>query len=326
MSRHHRKNNRSNLNRPEKHEPASELTPTQEELLRQIRKAITIRQRDGSEQTTTVGDALTQKSIQTAVNGSPHAQNQLARRIDNAERLEAEIIKENIERGILLRDYFQSQLEEFTASEREQGVSEEELNQRIRDFYPHPDDVMVHEKGYRFTGPYDEQSFKRYHYIMKVRDANILQHALDTRCNKQCDNDVDNQCDQNNGDDLILLHGVYVHQDILEQRSALLFANTYNNLLPERFRLTDSEFIMKLMKIDRFTKRDLLRECHQAWAALDINFPRGGLSPTFTEGTKRIQFLHKISKLITDNAENGRKFTDAMWVEKISELASEIEH
>jgi hypothetical protein len=83
---------------------------------------------------------------------------------------------------------------------------------------------------------------------------------------------------------------------------------------------------MKLMKMDRYKKRDLLRECHQAWAALDINLPRGWLSLTFTEGAKRIQLLHKMSKLITDNVENGRKFTDAMWVEKISGLVSEIEH
>lgn len=121
-----------------------------------------------------------------------------------------------------MRDYFQSQLEEFTASEREQGVSEEELNQRIRDFYPHPDVVIVHEMGYRLTGPYDEASLKRYHYLMKVRDANILQHAIDTRCDKKLDSDDDNECDQNNGDDLILLHGVYVHQDILEQLSEIV--------------------------------------------------------------------------------------------------------
>lgn len=181
MSRYNRKNNRSNLNWSGKYETAIELTPTQEELLRQTRKLIKVRQRDGSEQTTTVGDALTQKSIQTAASGSPHALNQVTQRMDAAEIAEAEMIKDKIDKGILLRDYFQSQLEEFTASEREQRVSEEELNQRIRDFYPHPDDIIVHEKGYRLTGPYDEKSLKRYHYLMKIRDANILQHALDTR-------------------------------------------------------------------------------------------------------------------------------------------------
>jgi hypothetical protein len=325
MSRYNKKHNRSNLNRPDKHEPAIELTPTQEELLRQTRKPITVRQRDGSEQTTTVRDAIIQKYIQTAANGSPHALNQVTQRMDAAEIAEAEMIKDKIDKGILMREYFQSQLEEFTASEREQGVSEEDLNQRIRDYYPHPDDVIVHEKGYRLTGPYDEKSLKRYHYIMKVRDANILQHALDTRCDKKADSEVGNECDQNNEDDLILLHGVYVHKDILEQRSALLFANTYNSLLPERFKITESDLIMKLMMMDRLTKRDLLRECHQAWAALDINLPRGWLSPTFTEGSKSIQLLYKISEVITDNAENVRKFTDEMWLEQISEIAREIE-
>jgi hypothetical protein len=111
----------------------------------------------------------------------------------------------------------------------------------------------------------------------------------------------------------------------LEQRSALLFANTYNSLLPERFKITESDLIMKLMMMDRLTKRDLLRECHQAWAALDINLPRGWLSPTFTEGSKSIQLLYKISEVITDNAENVRKFTDEMWLEQISEIAREIE-
>lgn len=146
MSRHNRKNNRSNLNRPEKYQPAIELTPTQEELLRQTRKPITVHQRDGSEQTTTVRDAIIQKYIQTAANGSPHALNQVTQRMDAAEIAEAEMIKDKIDKGILMREYFQSQLEKFTASEREQGVSEEELNQRIRDFYPHPDDVIVYEK------------------------------------------------------------------------------------------------------------------------------------------------------------------------------------
>jgi len=324
MSRYHRKNNRSNLNRPDKHEPAIELTPTQEELLRQTRKPITVRQRDGSEQTTTVRDAIIQKYIQTAANGSPHALNQVTQRMDDAERLEEDIIKENIERGILLRDYFQDKLEEFTASEIEQGVNAEELNQRLRDFYPHPDDVIVHEKGYRLAGPYDAASLKRYHYLMKIRDANILQHALDTRCDKKRDSEVDNECDRNNGDDVILLHGVYVHQDIFEQRSALLFANTYNSLLPDRFKLTESDFIMKLMKMDRFTKREILRECYQAWSALDINLPRGWLSPPITEGSKIIQLLYRISEVITDNAENARKFTDATWMDKISEIVKEI--
>lgn len=104
----------------------------------------------------------------------------------------------------------------------------------------------------------------------------------------------------------------------------MLFANTYNSLLPERFKLTDSDLIMKLMKMDRFTKRDLLSECYQAWAALDINIPRGWLSPSFTEGSKRIQLLYKISELITDNAENGCKLTDEMWMEQISEIVKEI--
>lgn len=325
MSRYKRKNNRSNLNRSDKFEPAIELTPTQEELLRQTRKSITVRQRDGSEQTTTVRDAIIQKYIQTAANGSPHALNQVTQRMDDAEIAEAKMIKDNIDKGILMREYFQSQLEEFTASEREQGRSVEDVKILARDFYPHPDDVIVHEKGYWLTGPYDDASLKRYHYLMKLRDANILQHALDTRCDKKCDSDVGNEYDQNNGDDLILLHGVYVQEDILEQRSALLFANTYNNLLPERFKLTDSEFIMKLMKMDRFTKRDLLRECHQAWAALDINLPRGWLSPPFTEGHKSLQFLCKISEVITDNAENVRKLTDEMLLDKVSEIAREIE-
>lgn len=317
-------NNRSNLNRSEKFEPSIELTPTQEELLRQTRKSIKVRQRDGREQTTTVRDAIIQKYIQTAANGSPHALNQVTQRMDDAEIAEAKMIKDKVDKGILMREYFQSQLEEFTASEREQGRSEEDVKILARDFYPHPDDVIVHKKGYRLTGPYDDASLKRYHYIMKVRDANILQHALDTRCDKKHDNEVGNEYAQHNGDDLILLHGVYVQQDILEQRSALLLANTYNNILPKRFKLTESDLIMKLMKIDRLTKRELFRECYQAWVALDINLPRGWLSPPFTEGSKRIQLLYKISELITDNAENVRKLTDEMWLEHISEIIKEI--
>lgn len=324
MSRYKRKNNRSNLNRSDKFEPAIELTPTQEELLRQTRKSITVRQRDGSEQTTTVRDAIIQKYIQTAANGSPHALNQVTQRMDDAEIAEAKMIKDKVDKGILMREYFQSQLKEFTAIEIAQGVSEEELNQRIRDFYPHPDDVIVHEKGYRLTGPYDDKSLKRYHYLMKVRDAYILQRALDTRCDKKHDIEVGNECDQSNGDDLILFHGIYVEKDTLEQRSALLFANTYNNILPERFKLTESEFIMKLMKMDRFTKRDLLRECHQTWAALNINLPRGWLSHPFAEGHKSLQFLYKISEVITNNAENVRKLTDEMLLDKIEEIFKEI--
>ena len=57
--------------------------------------------------------------------------------------------------------------------------------------------------------------------------------------------------------------------------SALLLAILINQTLPERHRLSDSEWVWVSWKHQRKTKRELLKETRQAWRSIGFIKPRG---------------------------------------------------
>jgi len=287
------------------------LTPSQKELLKQTSKQVSVRQRNGAMQSMSVAEVLTQKYLQKASEGSVHALHQVSRKVQLAEEIEAERIEQKITKGEEFRSNCKILLEQCIKQAQDEGLSEDEVQERADDFYPHPDDVIITDKGYNFTGPYDEASLAKYHYVAKVRDAYLLQHSLDECYPKPC---ISGEYERY-GDDIIILKGTIISEDFLKQRSAFFFALTYNNALPKRFQLSDVKMNWKIYQGDRLTKRELLRECYQKWASLNLNHPRGWLSPPMEEGIFSYQVTMKIIGKASDVAKSGEYLSDLDWIE-----------
>jgi hypothetical protein len=127
---------------------------------------------------------------------------------------------------------------------------------------PHPDDVVIDpDKGVRFIGPFDEESAARLEENLKFRDACLMQDALDRRSAAAGGNEKLSD----------------------KQTFALLGAKAMNQSVPLRFRLSDSEMIMKLLRYEHTPMRTLLKDVRAAWHALGVKPRRGKTLPPLAE-------------------------------------------
>lgn len=192
-------------------------------------------------------DAVFRKQSATALGGNAYAQKHKIEQYKHAERERRQKIAKDIE----LYTY-------YVETRRAEIAEAKAKGQPHPDPLPHPDDVVIHpEKGVRFIGPFTEEGRAWVEENARVRDALIMQDALDWRMAGKVDS-----------------------TDPLDQpSSALAFAQGLNLCVPERYRLSELMMAIRMDRYRTWSKRKLLKEVYRAWRSLGVRVPRGRAFP-----------------------------------------------
>ena len=201
-------------------------------------------------------EAVFLAQLKTALSGNAYAQKHISERYFWADRERRAEIEES---NAFWRAYVARHRHAIAEAERNGEPPPAPL--------PHPDDVIIDdETGVRFIGPVDEAGVARLQETIKVRDILIMQDALD-RCRTE-----DAEGEGRPG-------------------TALLFATLLDNGVPVRFRLTETEWSLRMMRYDRMSKRALLKAVYGAWKALGRRVPRGRTLPPLRWGEQQVENL-----------------------------------
>lgn len=115
----------------------------------------------------------------------------------------------------------------------------------------------------RFTGPVDEVGLDKLHQSCRLRDALMMQDALDQK--------------------LAATTG-------RTPGGALLLPHALNLQMPQRMQLSDAAMIWRLMGHEATAKRLLLNALFQAWQSLGFTVPRGWTFPSLDRVEERLRF------------------------------------
>jgi hypothetical protein len=145
---------------------------------------------------------------------------------------------------------------------------------------PHPDDIIIdHAKGPRFLGPFDKNEETKLNETILFRDTLIMQDELDRRSK-------------------VRLNG----EPLTEPGSAALLSFLLERGIPPRLQLSDTERVLKMMKIESMQKRELLKLLFSAWQRLGSPQPRGFVSPNLTYTKRYLCVLFDLIQSIHDGA------------------------
>lgn len=121
--------------------------------------------------------------------------------------------------------------------------------------FPHPDDVVIDcERGVRIVGPVDEEEQARVEHSIRFREVLIMQDVLDRRTA-----DAGRFAGKPGG--------------------AGLSARLMEHGLPPRLRLTEGQWVRRMIDYGRLPQRQLLKQLYAAWRAVGAARPRGFLYP-----------------------------------------------
>lgn len=154
-------------------------TPTLERgmrdaILADSRRMVTLQEKDGQTSQFSTRDVVFRAQAKSALQGSSHAQEHYLKRVERAEKEEAEEISRDIAE---VEDYIARCRAEIEAA-LEAGVSEPE-------FAPHPDDIsIVHGKRPTCRGPTTREELEDVKRLCKFRDICLMQSAVDRRLYK----------------------------------------------------------------------------------------------------------------------------------------------
>jgi hypothetical protein len=224
-------------------------------ILDEAERPITIREGDETKQMPAVQVVL-RAAIKSAANGNAYAQKHVIERFAWADReRQAEIEVSNA--------YWQDYVDRHRAA-----IAEAERNrEKPPTPLPHPDDVIIdEEKWVRIVGPIDAAEVAKLEESLKLRDVLIMQNALDVRLSTDL-----------NGKD--------------RPGTALVFASLMNDAVPARFRLSDAEFITRMMRYEGTPKRALLKMVYGSWRDLGRNLRRGHTSPPLQTAIEQVNMV-----------------------------------
>jgi hypothetical protein len=214
-------------------------------VLKSAERPVTVREGTEHRQVPAI-DAVILAQVNTAIRGNAYAQKHYIERYDRAE---LERRQKDAEKIKLWTDYKTRQLEAHAEAKRKGESPPAEL--------PHPDDVLIDEKGVRFLGPTDEEGLRRLQETLQYRDALFLQDALDER---QGEISADGAQSSGSG-------------------SALLLLAELNKGVPARFRLSEDEIQFRALRYSYMPKRQLLKQTYAALRAAGIPARRGARLP-----------------------------------------------
>ena len=235
-----------------KAEASLALLPSQKALLRERDRLIRVRI-DGEEQQITKGEAVLQKQFQTALGGSTHAQNHIARNLAQAERQAERMAAAEVEQGHAHKDLAAKILLDWIASGKDQKLCT-----------PHPDDFTVTEGvGYKFKGPLNKNELDDLLKNCAERDLFYGQAKLEERlATRQEWSRAEGNLEKS------------------PDACARLMSDLIDMGLPERFRLTSADRFNLERKYDAMSKRELLKHMHAAWRKIGKPLRRGMRMPT----------------------------------------------
>lgn len=204
MARRSNGNNRRRADDTNNNSQGSEgrktLTPTEKARLRDARRKMRVRI-DGKDKEITAADAVLQKSFQSAVGGSPHAQGQYLRNLQAAEEIEARNIAANIETGWRIKHDADLRLKAMV-----------EAGEDPKWMLIHPDDVnIIDGVGYTIDGPAVQEELYAYARTCRRRDLFIKQAVLEERLGNSADTSATraSQTDAQGSD-----HSGFSHNDL----------------------------------------------------------------------------------------------------------------
>lgn len=209
--------------------------------------------------------AVIRKQYAIALSGNAYAQKHVIQRRDWAEQRKREKMAADTEFwGNYVRETRQAM-----AQAKAKGET-------IPEPLPHPDDIVIdHEKGVTCIGPMNEKQLGAVKELVKLRDAMIMQHALDEKLWK-----VEYGGDPLQGPGTALLMARWLDQ----------------TLVPKRFRLSETLLMMRLMRHQVTNKRALLKDVYRAWRALgNHKARRGATSPPLRYGKELLEQVNALS-------------------------------
>jgi hypothetical protein len=216
-------------------------------VLKEGARLISVRDGETTGETTEI-EAVIRKQYATALRGNAYAQKHAIERYDWAEREQREQRLEEIE---FWQGYVDRKRKAIADAEAKGEVPPNPL--------PHPDDLIIdYETGVWCKGPRNEKELAEYEELLKLRDVLIMQDALDKKLWTR-DYSTD------------LLDG---------PGTGYIFADFINRHVPNRFRLSEVRFEMRMDRCRVTPKRELLKQVYRAWRALlGLGVRRGGMMP-----------------------------------------------
>lgn len=233
------------------------MQPTKGFLLSEAKRAIRIREGDAYSEIS-AAHALVRAIFNTALKGHPYAQRTLVERLDRLEREEAHEIAEE---QAFWEDYHDRCRAKIDAARRAGEAAPIPL--------PHPDDIVIDPgRRVRFTGPVDEEQAGKFDGYCQLRDALVLQDALDEK-----------------------LFGAEAAEPTANRPGgALLMAVTINGSLPKRLQISEGLLTLRMMQLNATSRRELLKRVFQSWRALGIYRPRGSRFPPLEQTRRALEW------------------------------------
>ena len=259
----------------------SEPTAIQISMMDYATQTVSV-QSGGKTERISIEEALSRKIIETAMKGSPHAQGLAFKQIKEAQEKQALIVQVHVEAGRLSKEKQQMALDEVAAN----GGNPDAV-------LPHPDDIKIDEtSGYSFVGPFDEESLKAVKETIAIRDCLLLQYELENRLDWE----------------------PHVPTERLPETPpfpgmAFIWFTMLNNNLPLRLRMSDQSFDLKIWKLQRVTKRELLKVVFRSWKSAGVPLPRGyrtspvGFGVAFTDAS--LSMLRELRQRNNENEKLG---------------------
>jgi len=206
----------------------------------------------------------------TAHSGSPHAQRNYMEIVSSAAAAQEQFIEDETEF-----------VQNWSKMLREQRSLATKRGDDPECVLPCPDDIKVDDNlGIRVVGPTNSKELQDTYRTIKLRDALVLQSVFEERIDKSS-----------------------------ETGSPLLLALLINNRLPERFRIDHYEFMSQAFEWEKLAKRELLKQCYQAWQLLGADFPRGYVFPKSSSLMPKLEAIFENARFLLKAEREGQQVT-----------------
>lgn len=280
--------------RPRSLPPPSSGTPSTNDLvLREAKRLITIKEGDEVYQVSTI-TAVHRAQTRDALNGSAYAQKHQIANYNRAERERRLEIAEQIE---IWEKYIEQKRQDIADAVAKGETPPTPL--------PHPDDVVLdRESGVRFQGPIDKEAMERLQQLLRHRDILLMQDAWDERSGS-----------------------FPKSEDPLDgPGTAMIWASEINNRVPLRFRLSETEISIRMMRFLGIPKRTLLKDLYRSWKNHGHPLRRGFTFPPLRAAraiSETAPTLFNLALSVIDGEIEQREY-EARFVEVFSEMQSQL--
>lgn len=214
--------------------------------LKEAERMITVREGDRVNQISTI-EAVHRAQSAAALKGSAYAQKHIIESYQRAERArQSEIQKSN--------EFWAS----YVRAERAALAHAARNGLPLPTSLPHPDDVVIDPAlGVRFIGPFDETTAEMLRTTILLRDVLLMQDALQQREDEA--------------------------QPGHQGSTALVCAMRLDQSVPQRFRLSEQDWVLRMMRLQGTPIRELRRRLSNDWAVLGVEWGHDNRLPALSQ-------------------------------------------